>query len=106
MNLADLSVILITLATALTAGLSAGSEKAGWSTVLFVVVVVGLGVGFGLGVLTRQMEYLILAVACRQKRAFISFGFLLLYMLVPMLILVFAIHGTGVATAWVVKHLL
>ena len=104
MNWADLSMIVITLTTALTAGLSAASEKAGWSTALFVVV--GLGIGFGLGVLARQLAYLILAGCCRQKRAIFGFGLLLLYIVVPMLILVCAIHGMGVATAWVVRHYL
>src|SRR5438874_2255954 len=104
MNWADLSPLLFAITTAVTAGVSAASEKAGWTTAVFVVA--GLGVGFVLGLAVRWFMYRVLNAGCRQKRAIAGFSFLSVYLLIPVLLLIPVIHGTGVGTAWLVRHIL
>jgi hypothetical protein len=103
MNWADLSLLLFTGTTALTAGISAASAKAGWTTPVFSVA--GVVVGFLVGAGVRWFMNRVLTVSGRQQGAIAGMGFLSLYLLIPMVLLIPVIHGTGVGTEWLVKHL-
>ncbi|EEF57931.1 hypothetical protein [Pedosphaera parvula] len=104
LNLADTMTVFTILGCPAAAGLAAASEKAGWSTMLFVVL--GTAIGFAAGYVVQRLSYLLLATSASQSRTSLGWLFLFAYIILPMIVAFGALLTTAGITVWLARQIL
>jgi hypothetical protein len=86
------------------AGFVAASQKAGWFTLLFVIL--GLAIGLAFGFVVNKTAYRILNSSGKRSRALLGWALVFAYLLVPLVLALGAMAITGWLTFVFVRHIL
>jgi len=104
MNNADMMMLVTILGCPAAAGFVAASQKAGWFTLLFVIL--GLAIGLAFGFVVSKTAYRILNSCGKQSRALLGWASVFAYLLVPLVLAFGAMAITGWLTLVFVRHIL